>query len=101
MTARIASSYSVGSRMNALLEVRLESGFDVRRDFEAIARVVESAARSRVRDWEREHFDVQVSIVVLADQLGTPDDKNMMFNAVCKGIKIIPGGSVTWQVVGG
>lgn len=97
MTAVLTSSYSTGSSMWATLRVELPADIDVRTSFRQISDMVRVAARSKVDSWHKQHYSVELSIVICCPKEPSDSDANLVSCAVCDALGIIPRADMLWN----
>ena len=95
-SARISATVPDGTVLTMYVEVTLEDGYNVSRDFDLIARQIETAAYWQIRDLKARYPSIDVIVQVVAPGAGTDRDLQLLFNAATKGLRQMPHRSVVW-----
>ena len=93
----IETSYPTGSQMNVTILIRFAGDFQARREFDRVAREVDSLARVKIRDWYRTYDTVSVFLKIQADRCGSDSEGQLLWNAVGKGCDVFPFSNVLWN----
>ena len=97
MNVSLKMSYATGSTMWATLEVQLPADIDVRGAFREISQLVKTAVSTRVDSWHRQHYTVELGIVVVCPRDSDEADADLIANAVCDALGIIPRADMLWN----